>query len=73
MKLTLCNRQLATAIIALHQVKLSKDDHERLAAMMGHGDLNSTLTINDKLMYFALQSARAKQSVTEWQSSKKPR
>jgi hypothetical protein len=40
MKLTgLFMIQLATAIIALHQVKVSKDDCERLAAIIGDSEL----------------------------------
>lgn len=35
--------QLATAIIALHQVKVNKGDCDRLAAIIGDGELKSML------------------------------
>lgn len=35
--------KLATAIIALHQVKVNKGDCDRLAAIIGDGELKSIL------------------------------
>lgn len=55
-------KKLATAIIALHQVKVSKDDCDRLATIVGDGELKQVLHSTLLLSLSAAQAARLKRS-----------